>query len=76
MDPSDIVFSAAKMLKYLGFTMLTDIFFGIFVLSWLVTRQVGLLLVIVSLYEDMGRLVPLQPGYSKLGPYDIVSDPL
>lgn len=49
MDFADILLSGAKMLKYLNVpTIITDTTFGLFLVSWLVTRQIGLLLVIIN----------------------------
>jgi hypothetical protein len=61
------------MLKYSGLRSAADAMFGTFVLAWLVTRQFGLLLVIVSVWEDAGRLMPIDtPEEVEIGPYDLV----
>lgn len=61
------------MLKYSGLRAAADGMFGAFVLAWLVTRQFGLLLVIVSVWEDAGRLMPIDsPELVEIGPYDLV----
>ncbi|CAG8506194.1 21865_t:CDS:2 [Cetraspora pellucida] len=39
MDFADIQLPLAKMLKYLGFGVICDVLFGIFMVSWLVTRH-------------------------------------
>ncbi|CAG8450382.1 2617_t:CDS:2 [Scutellospora calospora] len=39
MDFADILLPLAKMLKYLRFNMFCDVLFGIFMVSWLVTRH-------------------------------------
>ena len=55
----------AKMLRYLEFTTVTDFLFGVFLLSWFVTRQVMFLRVVISLYYDGSYYIPLQqwPGW-------------
>ncbi|PWN27608.1 LAG1-domain-containing protein [Jaminaea rosea] len=40
MDPSDILLSLAKCLRYVGMQTLCDVAFGVFMLSWIVTRHV------------------------------------
>lgn len=61
------------MLKYSGLRAAADAMFGTFVLAWLITRQFGLLLVIVSVWEDAGRLMPIDtPEEVQIGPYDLV----
>jgi hypothetical protein len=75
MDFGDILLPLAKMLRYLGLTTLTDATFVAFLLSWLVTRQIGLLLVTISVAKDTSRSIEVDHPeiYSKqLGPYDIV----
>ncbi|KAE8224664.1 hypothetical protein CF319_g2462 [Tilletia indica] len=60
LDPCDVLLSAAKMLRYVGFQTLCDIFFGLFLLSWLVLRHVLYNCVLYSvmfdndLYSDVG----------------------
>ncbi|CDZ97132.1 Protein transporter of the TRAM (translocating chain-associating membrane) superfamily [Phaffia rhodozyma] len=74
LDLADILLSSAKMLKYLGFRLITDITFGLFLVSWLITRQVGLLVVIISIWKDCARLVLGPDGISnrdQLGPWDL-----
>ncbi|CAO1616977.1 unnamed protein product [Sympodiomycopsis kandeliae] len=39
MDPSDILLSVAKCLRYVGLQTLCDAAFGAFMLSWMVTRH-------------------------------------
>ncbi|WVR05031.1 hypothetical protein IAU60_002043 [Kwoniella sp. DSM 27419] len=48
LDFCDIFLPLAKMIRYLGFTTLCDLTFVIFLVSWLLTREIGLLLVIRS----------------------------
>ncbi|KAF1967925.1 longevity-assurance protein-like protein [Bimuria novae-zelandiae CBS 107.79] len=51
MDLVDIVLPTAKLLKYLGYAKTCDIFFGLFVVVWLVTRQIFFPIVIYSVYK-------------------------
>lgn len=46
MDPSDILLSAAKCLRYCGLQTLCDAAFGAFMLSWMFTRHVLYLCVV------------------------------
>lgn len=39
MDVVDIFLSLAKVLKYCGFKLITDILFGIFLVSWIILRH-------------------------------------
>lgn len=50
MDFSDIFLSFAKVLNYLKYSTTCDIFFGLFFLSWVPSRHVGLNWVIYSVY--------------------------
>jgi len=54
------VIQLAKMIKYLGGTLSCDILFGLFMVSWLITRHILFMLVIVSTYVDLPRLVPFK----------------
>lgn len=47
----------AKCLKYLGFTTICDIIFGVFIFSWLLTRHVFYLMTCWSIYSDVPRLI-------------------
>ncbi|WWD15763.1 hypothetical protein CI109_100185 [Kwoniella shandongensis] len=60
MDFVDIIFPIAKMLRYLSHTTLCDIAFVIFLVSWLFSRQVGLFLVIRTLYVDAPNYINLE----------------
>ncbi|KAH8157671.1 hypothetical protein CIB48_g10574 [Xylaria polymorpha] len=48
----------AKCLKYLGFTTICDVIFGIFLVTWLITRHVFYLMVCYSVHRDLPRLIP------------------
>ncbi|CAO2654098.1 Nn.00g108310.m01.CDS01 [Neocucurbitaria sp. VM-36] len=50
MDFVDIVLPTAKLLKYLGYTTVCDIAFGVFVVSWLLTRHICFMMVCWSIY--------------------------
>jgi len=58
MDPSDIMLSGAKCLRYMGFTTGCDVAFGLFMLSWIVTRQVLYPMLIWSCIEPANRMQP------------------
>lgn len=40
MDPTDVILGVAKMLKYLGHTTACDAAFGLFLINWIVCRQI------------------------------------
>lgn len=48
----------AKCLKALGFTTICDVIFGIFMVTWFVTRHVFYLIVCWSVYTDLPRIMP------------------
>jgi len=58
MDFCDIVLAAAKMLRYMEQPRSCDIAFVIFLVSWLLTRHVGFLLVLKSTWYRFPALVP------------------
>lgn len=78
MDGVDIVFSSAKLLKYTGFHNACDVFFGLFVVSWILARHVTYLRVVYSVYEDTMAVMPTGCYYGaegKLeGPFPAPSD--
>lgn len=57
---------SAKVLKYIGFHVTCDIFFVLFLISWTITRQILLPLVILSIIFEGPRLTPYIP-WSQLG---------
>ncbi|KAI1291154.1 longevity-assurance protein [Xylaria venustula] len=73
MDIIELIFPLAKCLKYLGFTTITDVIFGIFMVTWLVTRHVFYLMVCWSVYYDSPRHMPTS-CYE--GPADNLQGPL
>ena len=58
MDLCDIWLPFAKMFRYLGLATLCDTVFGIFLVSWLMTRHILFGLVIWSAYYDAATLLP------------------
>lgn len=50
----------AKMLRYLSYTSLCDATFVLFLVSWLVTRQIGLFLVIKTSYVEAPKYIPFE----------------
>ncbi|KAH9861385.1 hypothetical protein J1614_011131 [Plenodomus biglobosus] len=50
MDLVDIVLPTAKLLKYMGYTTACDIAFGVFVISWFLTRHLFYMMVCWSIY--------------------------
>lgn len=50
----------AKLLKYMGYAKICDIFFGLFVVVWLVTRQIFFPMVIYSVYKHSP--IDMAPG--------------
>ncbi|KAJ5543816.1 hypothetical protein N7513_003399 [Penicillium frequentans] len=60
MDVVDIFFPIAKCLKYLGFTTLRDIMFGVFMFSWFVARHVFYILNLYHIWKYMPETI--NPG--------------
>ncbi|KAI0869071.1 longevity-assurance protein [Hypoxylon argillaceum] len=58
MDIIELIFPLAKCLKALGFTTICDIIFGIFMVTWFVTRHIFYLMVCWSVYADLPRIMP------------------
>ncbi|KAJ1022656.1 hypothetical protein NDA18_004998 [Ustilago nuda] len=61
MDPSDIALNIAKMLKYAGWQTTCDIAFGLFMLSWLVTRHLLYIRVVWSCVIDPAKAMTFKP---------------
>ncbi|KAF9534876.1 TLC domain-containing protein [Crepidotus variabilis] len=58
MDYCDIFLPLAKMIRYLNISQfLTDLTFGWFMISWLITRHVLFLFVVISGFFDAPKLV-------------------
>ncbi|KAJ7638766.1 TLC domain-containing protein [Roridomyces roridus] len=61
MDWCDIFFPIAKMTRYLNLPQIvSDSLFAHFIVSWFITRHVLFMIVIVSTYIDLPRLVTLE----------------
>ncbi|KAI1410309.1 longevity assurance proteins LAG1/LAC1 [Hypoxylon sp. FL1857] len=58
MDIIELIFPLAKCLKYIGFTTICDVIFGVFMVTWFLTRHVFYLMVCWSVYFDTPRLMP------------------
>ncbi|KIN08058.1 hypothetical protein OIDMADRAFT_111540 [Oidiodendron maius Zn] len=53
MDVVDLFLPLAKCLKYLGFTTVCDILFGVFMVTWIAARHVIYLMICWSIYADI-----------------------
>ncbi|CAG8948673.1 hypothetical protein HYFRA_00001793 [Hymenoscyphus fraxineus] len=53
MDGVDILLSLAKCLKYLGYTTICDVLFGLFMVAWFCTRHVCYLITCYSVWADI-----------------------
>ncbi|KAI0861550.1 longevity-assurance protein [Xylaria cubensis] len=75
MDIIELIFPLAKCLKYLGFTTICDVIFGVFLVTWLITRHVIYLMVCYSVYNDSPRLMPAScyqgPADDLQGPFPV-----
>ncbi|KAL2136554.1 hypothetical protein VTI74DRAFT_3099 [Chaetomium olivicolor] len=58
MDVVDLFLPVAKCLKYLGYTTVCDIMFGVFMLSWLIARHVLYLTVCYSVWAHTPEIMP------------------
>ncbi|SNX86066.1 related to LAG1 - longevity-assurance protein [Melanopsichium pennsylvanicum] len=61
MDPGDIALNIAKMLKYAGWQSMCDVAFGLFMVTWLVTRHILYMRVLWSCIHDLVRFISFQP---------------
>lgn len=48
---------AAKCLKYMGFTWICDVVFGIFMVTWILARHVFYLMICWSVYADPPQII-------------------
>ncbi|KAJ2993152.1 hypothetical protein NUW58_g1930 [Xylaria curta] len=75
MDIIELIFPLAKCLKALGFTTICDVIFGIFMVTWLVTRHILYLMVCYSVYTDLPRFMPTRcfqgPADNLQGPFPV-----
>jgi len=61
MDLCDIFLPIAKMCRYMNVSqVICDSLFGLFLVSWFITRHVLFTLVIISTYTDLPRVVGLE----------------
>jgi very-long-chain ceramide synthase len=60
MDWCDAWFALAKMMRYLSLPTLCDVCFVVFLVSWIVTRQILFLLIIYSAYEDAPKFIKFE----------------
>ncbi|GAM82716.1 hypothetical protein ANO11243_007000 [Dothideomycetidae sp. 11243] len=58
MDVVDIVLPLAKNLKYAGYPIACDIMFGVFILTWFVTRHIFFPMICWSVYRDIPVVMP------------------
>ncbi|KAK4180642.1 sphingosine N-acyltransferase [Triangularia setosa] len=59
MDVIELIFPLAKCLKYIGFTTLCDVVFGVFLFVWVWTRHVFYLMTCWSVYHDLPKAVEI-----------------
>ena len=69
MDPSDIALNIAKMLKYAGWQTTCDIAFGLFMVSWLITRHILYMRVVLSCIYNSPRVINFHPTNKEKGDY-------
>ncbi|KAI7899870.1 TLC domain-containing protein [Cokeromyces recurvatus] len=60
MDFADIFLPLAKALKYIGFTFVCDVTFGIFALSWPITRQVLFTMIIWATAVEPSQYIDMK----------------
>lgn len=58
MDVSDFFLPLAKCLKYLGHTLLCDMVFGCFIVSWFIPRHIFFSMVCYSLWKQSPNIIP------------------
>ncbi|KAF9317401.1 sphingosine N-acyltransferase lag1 [Podila horticola] len=68
MDVSDVFLAIPKMLKYQGYTTICDYLFGLFVISWAITRHYLFPIIIMSLYNGPQKFLDMawEPAKGKL----------
>ncbi|KAI2639218.1 TLC domain-containing protein [Xylaria nigripes] len=59
MDIVDIFLPLAKCLKYLGYSTMCDIMFGMFMVSWFIARHVLYMIVCWSVWRDAIQVMPI-----------------
>ncbi|KAG0047488.1 sphingosine N-acyltransferase lag1 [Gryganskiella cystojenkinii] len=60
MDVADVFLAVPKMLKYIGYTTICDYLFGLFVISWAITRHYLFPIIIKSLYYGPQTFVDMK----------------
>ncbi|KAG0209636.1 sphingosine N-acyltransferase lag1 [Mortierella sp. GBA30] len=60
MDVSDVFLAVPKMLKYQGYTTICDYLFGLFVISWAITRHYLFPIIIMSLYNGPQKFLDMK----------------
>lgn len=65
MDPCDILLSTAKCLKYYGAQAACDVFFGLFMFGWVITRHVLYNRMLYSCIGVARRVLPEKPGATR-----------
>ncbi|KAJ1648291.1 Sphingosine N-acyltransferase lag1 [Coemansia asiatica] len=63
MDFPDIFLYTAKMLRYLNFDMLPNVFFGVFSVSWVITKHYLCLKMMISIWTQGTSLVPYEKRF-------------
>ncbi|KAJ2850829.1 Sphingosine N-acyltransferase lag1 [Coemansia erecta] len=63
MDLPDIFLSSAKMIRYLGKEVLPNILFGLFAVSWVVTKHYLCLIMMYSTWKQGFNIVPPERRY-------------
>ncbi|KAK9370946.1 TLC domain-containing protein [Lipomyces kononenkoae] len=76
MDVVDMVFSAAKMLKYLGHQTLCDVMFGVFIVTWVISRHVLYAILVWSAMFDAYKLIGYKCFFEPLDDVISVGDAL
>ncbi|KAI1323600.1 TLC domain-containing protein [Xylariaceae sp. FL0255] len=75
MDVVDLFLPLAKCLKYLGYSTMCDVMFGMFMISWFVARHVLYNVVCWSIYRDAIQVMPVGCFYGNnnnlTGPFPI-----
>jgi acyl-CoA-dependent ceramide synthase len=76
-SPADWI-QAAKCLKYMGYTTICDVMFGVFMVSWLFARHLFYLMVCWSVYHHTAILMPdscyTGIGTNVVGPLKVPTD--
>ncbi|KAJ6614294.1 TLC domain-containing protein [Mycena sp. CBHHK59/15] len=77
MDLCDIFLPIAKMMRYIDISQIVcDSTFGLFLVSWFITRHILFIIVIISTYYDLPRAVPFhwapQEGRFLSKPYWVI----